>query len=82
MKLSSTAIQGTSAKWPLTGGVPYQLPTMKADKVERVYLAGYQDGSICIWDATHPVFSVICHLDAEVRVLHKLYYFSDKRKII
>lgn len=66
MKLSSTAIQGTSAKWPLTGGVPYQLPTMKADKVERVYLAGYQDGSICIWDATHPVFSVICHLDAEL----------------
>ncbi|XP_038903847.1 LOW QUALITY PROTEIN: uncharacterized protein LOC120090335 [Benincasa hispida] len=68
-KLSSTAIQGSSAKWPLTGGVPYQLPAMKDDKVERVYLAGYQDGSIRIWDATHPVFSLICHLDAELEGL-------------
>lgn len=66
MKLSSTAIQARSAKWPLTGGVPYQLPTMKDDKVERVYLAGYQDGSVRVWDATHPLFSFICHLDAEL----------------
>jgi len=81
MKLSSTAIQARSAKWPLTGGVPYQLPTMKDDKVERVYLAGYQDGSVRVWDATHPLFSFICHLDAEVRTPHNLpYYFSDKRK--
>uniref|UniRef100_A0A9I9CVE7 Nucleotide binding protein n=1 Tax=Cucumis melo TaxID=3656 RepID=A0A9I9CVE7_CUCME len=66
MKLSSTEIQGTSANWPLTGGVPYQLPTMKDDKVERVYIAGYRDGSIRILDATHPVFSFICHLNGEL----------------
>lgn len=80
MKLSSTAIQAPSAKWPLTGGVPYQLSTMKDDIVERVYLAGYQDGSIRVWDTSHPVFSCICHLDAEVRAPDKLYYFSDRRK--
>ncbi|KAE8650981.1 uncharacterized protein LOC101217343 [Cucumis sativus] len=66
MKLSSTEIQGTSANWPLTGGVPYPLPTTKDDKVERVYLAGYQDGSIRVLDATHPVFSFICHLNGEL----------------
>lgn len=80
MKLSSTAVQAPIAKWPLTGGVPYRLSPMKDDKVERVYLAGYQDGSIRIWDATHPLFSFICHLDAEVRVPDKLYYFSYRRK--
>lgn len=79
MKLSSTEIQGTSANWPLTGGVPYPLPTTKDDKVERVYLAGYQDGSIRVLDATHPVFSFICHLNGEVRVLHEFYGSSDKR---
>ncbi|XP_022145606.1 uncharacterized protein LOC111015012 [Momordica charantia] len=65
-KLSSAAIQAPSAKWPLTGGIPCQLSTVKDDKVERVYLAGYADGSIRVWDSTHPVFSFMCHLDAEL----------------
>lgn len=34
--------------------------------VERVYIGGYQDGSVRIWDATLPVLSLICILEGEV----------------
>lgn len=56
------------AKWPLTGGVPSQLSTIKDRKTERVYLAGYSDGSVRIWDATLPVLSFVCLLEGQVRV--------------
>lgn len=60
-------------KWPLTGGVPSQLSVTKDHSIDRVYLAGYQDGSVRIWDATYPVLKLICILDAEVRILPALY---------
>ena len=56
-------------KWPLTGGVPSQLSTTKDKKTEMVYLAGYSDGSVRIWDATFPVLSFVCLLDGQVSLL-------------
>ncbi|BBG98065.1 transducin family protein / WD-40 repeat family protein [Prunus dulcis] len=54
-------------KWPLTGGVPSQLNDAENYHVERVYVAGYQDGSVRIWDATYPALSLICVLGSEVK---------------
>nr|XP_011469925.1 PREDICTED: uncharacterized protein LOC101299721 isoform X2 [Fragaria vesca subsp. vesca] len=53
------------AKWPLTGGVPSQL---RDDyHVEKLYVAGYQDGSVRIWDATYPALSLIYAISPEVK---------------
>ncbi|XP_008465213.2 uncharacterized protein LOC103502872 isoform X1 [Cucumis melo] len=53
-------------KWPLTGGIPCQLRDAGDYQVERVFIAGYQDGSVRIWDATYPSFSPILYLEPEV----------------
>lgn len=55
-----------SAKWPVSGGFPSQLSSDENIGVERIYIAGYQDGSIRIWDATFPVFSQIFVLTFKV----------------
>lgn len=67
MKHVSTPTLTGRAKWPLTGGVPSQLSFAEGKRVERVYVAGYQDGSVRIWDATYPVLSLICVLEGEVQ---------------
>ncbi|KDO56671.1 hypothetical protein CISIN_1g001279mg [Citrus sinensis] len=66
-KLHSSHTQAGHIKWPLSGGVPSPVPITKCHSVDRVYLAGYHDGSVRIWDATYPVFKLICALDAEVQ---------------
>ncbi|XP_078435119.1 transducin family protein / WD-40 repeat family protein isoform X2 [Wolffia australiana] len=48
-----------NVKWPLTGGVPSGLWLDKDIGVDRLYMAGYQDGAVRIWDATHPNFSLL-----------------------
>ncbi|KAG6728776.1 hypothetical protein I3842_02G190500 [Carya illinoinensis] len=53
-------------KWPLTGGVPSQLLDSEDYHIERLYIAGYKDGSVRVWDATYPVLSLIYLLGAEV----------------
>lgn len=53
-------------KWPLTGGVPCQPFDAEVYHVERVYIAGYQDGSVRVWDATYPALSLINVLGSEV----------------
>lgn len=58
---------GESAKWPLRGGVPYQMSTTENYSVERIYIGGYHDGSVRIWDATMPVLSLVSDLRFEVR---------------
>lgn len=68
------AIAGSTLKlpgnkrWPLTGGVINQLSPGKDYQVQRLYVAGYKDGSVRIWDATYPVFSLMCVLTNEVRI--------------
>ncbi|XP_062002443.1 uncharacterized protein LOC133720246 [Rosa rugosa] len=60
-----TSLDGT--KWPLTGGVPSHLSLSKSSGIERVYLAGYSDGSVRIWNATYPLLSFISVLEGEVQ---------------
>ncbi|XVF40714.1 hypothetical protein PTKIN_Ptkin01aG0137000 [Pterospermum kingtungense] len=55
-----------SRKWPLTGGIPSFLSEAADYQVERVYMAGYQDGSVRIWDATYPALSLIFVLGTEM----------------
>ncbi|KAL2337095.1 hypothetical protein Fmac_011541 [Flemingia macrophylla] len=59
----------TPSNWPLTGGVPSQLSTAKGAEVERVYFAGYSNGSVLLCDATHTVLSYICYIEGEVNGL-------------
>ncbi|XP_048231626.1 uncharacterized protein LOC8265361 isoform X2 [Ricinus communis] len=56
-----------SMNWPLTGGVPSQPHDAENYQVERVYIAGYQDGSVRIWDATNPTFALLYVLGPEVK---------------
>ncbi|XP_050904243.1 lethal(2) giant larvae protein homolog SRO77 isoform X2 [Lathyrus oleraceus] len=52
-------------KWPLTGGVPGQL--FKEDHlIIQIYIAGYQDGSVRIWDASYPALSLVYNIKPEV----------------
>ncbi|KAF1002109.1 uncharacterized protein LOC141702301 [Apium graveolens] len=55
-------------KWPMTGGISKQLVDAE-DRVGRLYVAGYEDGSVRIWDATYPVLSLLCVLPGEVKGL-------------
>ncbi|GAB2288343.1 hypothetical protein Dimus_022676 [Dionaea muscipula] len=66
LKVSSSATDKGS-KWPLSGGVPCHLPLSGDNGTERLYIAGYQDGSVRIWDATYPVFSPLFILEPEVK---------------
>ncbi|KAM0887411.1 hypothetical protein ACQ4PT_029066 [Festuca glaucescens] len=52
-------------KWPLTGGVPSEMSLKEDRAVERIYVAGYQDGSVRIWDATFPILVPMFVLDAK-----------------
>ncbi|GKU92133.1 hypothetical protein SLEP1_g5901 [Rubroshorea leprosula] len=55
-----------STHWPLTGGIPSLLSEASDDQIERVYAAGYKDGSVRIWDATCPALSLIFVIGSEV----------------
>ncbi|XVF76834.1 hypothetical protein PTKIN_Ptkin13bG0298700 [Pterospermum kingtungense] len=67
MKPGSTPTPAGGIQWPLTGGVPTHLSVAKDYSIDGVYVAGYQDGSVQIWDASYPVLSLICFLEAEVQ---------------
>ncbi|CAK9172123.1 unnamed protein product [Ilex paraguariensis] len=60
------AMTTRSTKWPLTGGIPSQLSFGEENRIERIYIAGYQDGSVRVWDATFPVLSFMFVLGHEV----------------
>lgn len=62
-ELTSSPKTPGSGKWPVSGGFLSQLENIG---VERIYIAGYQDGSVKIWDATFPVFSLIFTLELQV----------------
>jgi len=49
----------------LTGGVP-GLPFKENHPVIQIYIAGYQDGSVRIWDATYPALSLVYNIKSEV----------------
>ncbi|WJX82145.1 hypothetical protein P8452_64941 [Trifolium repens] len=63
---TSSAPGSASSNWPLTGGVPSHLSTVKGAGIERVYFVGYSNGSVLMCDATHPILSNICYIEGEV----------------
>ncbi|OMO75995.1 Synaptobrevin [Corchorus olitorius] len=65
LKAPDTPTPGTT-RWPLTGGIPSLLNEAADYQVERVYVTGYHDGSVQIWDATYPALSPIFVLGTEV----------------
>lgn len=70
--ISAAKLQGAhtmttrSTKWPLTGGISSQLSSAEDNRIKRIYIGGYQDGSVRIWDATFPVLSLIFVLGSNV----------------
>ncbi|XP_031373357.1 uncharacterized protein LOC116188258 isoform X3 [Punica granatum] len=52
-------------RWPIYGGIPNRLPLMEDYHIERIYAAGYRDGSVRLWDATSPALSQIYVLEPE-----------------
>ncbi|KAM2983922.1 hypothetical protein FF2_009786 [Malus domestica] len=65
--LGSAQTQSAGTRWPLTGGVPSQLSISESNGIERLYLAGYSDGSVRIWNATYPLLYCICLVESEVQ---------------
>ncbi|KAK6943476.1 hypothetical protein RJ641_024578, partial [Dillenia turbinata] len=63
-KISSHRGTRKDVKWPLIGGVPNQL--MEEENVIRIFVSGYHDGSVWIWNATYSVLSLVCILEGEV----------------
>lgn len=66
IKGNTTPSLSAGTKWPLTGGVPGEATVSESDGIDRLYLAGYQDGSVRIWDATHPILALVVVLDGKV----------------
>ncbi|WCJ19895.1 transducin family protein / WD-40 repeat family protein [Euphorbia peplus] len=70
-KIMSGKVQAVHAQstmnWPLTGGIPCQPLDAENYQVERLYIAGYQDGSFRIWDATCATFSLLDVVVPEVK---------------
>ncbi|KAL8162643.1 hypothetical protein V2J09_014132 [Rumex salicifolius] len=57
---------GKNRKWPLSGGVPCNLSLSGEMIIERLYIAGYKDGSVVIYDATYPVLLPLFILESEI----------------
>ncbi|KAK4756041.1 hypothetical protein SAY87_009798 [Trapa incisa] len=54
-------------RWPIYGGIPNRISLEDDYHIERIYVAGYRDGSVRIWDATSPALSRIHILQPEVK---------------
>ncbi|GJZ51611.1 synaptobrevin, WD40/YVTN repeat-like-containing domain protein [Tanacetum coccineum] len=63
MKVNSTQ-KTARGNWPVSGGIVQQLSSPEGYLIEKIYVAGYVDGSVRIWDATSPVLSILCIIGA------------------
>ncbi|KAL8262357.1 hypothetical protein R6Q59_026406 [Mikania micrantha] len=63
MKVNSTQ-KLTGGNWPVSGGIVYQFTSPEGYVIEKIYMAGYMDGSVRIWDATSSVLSILCIIGA------------------
>ncbi|KAK9153960.1 hypothetical protein Sjap_001440 [Stephania japonica] len=63
MKIDVKTAMGT--KWSLAGTVPSRSTFGEVDEVESVYMAGYEDGSFRMWDATFPALSLMFVLEGK-----------------
>lgn len=60
-------------KWPLIGGITHQKSATEDYRIERIYIGGYQNGSVRIWDATFPVLSLVSVIEFEVSAVTVVY---------
>ncbi|KAH0637903.1 hypothetical protein KY289_037818 [Solanum tuberosum] len=79
-KLSAATSSGAS-RWPLTGGVYNHTSRAETNRIQRVFISGYQDGSVRMWDATHPVLLLLCVLDREVKGVNTVISSASVSKI-
>lgn len=71
------AITPATTNWPLIGGIPSQLSLAENKGIERVYIGGYRDGTVRIWDATFPTLSFLYVLESEVSgALHSIKHIT------
>ncbi|XP_060202393.1 uncharacterized protein LOC132630812 isoform X1 [Lycium barbarum] len=80
-KKLSTATSSEPNRWPLTGGVYNHISRAETNRIQSVFIAGYQDGSVRMWDATHPVFRLLCVLDREVKGVNTVISIASVSKI-
>ncbi|KAJ8552924.1 hypothetical protein K7X08_020317 [Anisodus acutangulus] len=52
-------------KMPPSSSIPGQLPPTEDDGIGRILVAGYLDGSVRLWNATFPVFTLIAVLQSQ-----------------
>ncbi|XP_021769683.1 uncharacterized protein LOC110733914 isoform X2 [Chenopodium quinoa] len=62
--VSSNVAEGS--KWPLTGGLQREITSDEEDAQKIIYIIGYQDGSVRIWDATTPIFPLVSVIEGQV----------------
>lgn len=62
----STLNHGEGRNWPLTGGVQREISSSEENTQKIIYIAGYQDGSVRIWDATKPMFPLVSIIEGQV----------------
>ncbi|CAI9091731.1 OLC1v1026834C2 [Oldenlandia corymbosa var. corymbosa] len=65
-KLKVQQTMSSSKSWPVSGGVPGQMLSAEEHGIQRIYVAGYQDGTVRIWDATYPALSILFVLGLQV----------------
>ncbi|PHT72599.1 hypothetical protein T459_23384 [Capsicum annuum] len=80
-KKLSAATSSRACRWPLTGGVYNHTSRAETNRIQRVFIAGYPDGSVRMWDATHPVFLLLCVLDREVKGANTIISSASVSKI-
>ncbi|KAL3536530.1 hypothetical protein ACH5RR_004991 [Cinchona calisaya] len=78
---SSTQKLSGGTSCPLTGGVCKYLSSDKDYRVARVYVAGYHNGSVHIWDATYPVLSSLCVLQNEMKGVNAAISIASVSKL-
>ncbi|KAK4731093.1 hypothetical protein R3W88_024081 [Solanum pinnatisectum] len=77
----SAATSSGASRWPLTGGVYNHTSRAETNRIQRIFIAGYQDGSVRMWDATHPVLLLLCVMDREVKGVNRVISSASVSKI-
>ncbi|XP_010676759.1 uncharacterized protein LOC104892503 isoform X2 [Beta vulgaris subsp. vulgaris] len=53
-------------KWPLSGGVRSEITSPEEKSQELIYIVGYHDGSVRIWDSSNPIFPLVSTIEGQV----------------